>query len=253
MRELADTARSRAELLGRLLPLVRAPSTMVASCASTTRIAPSAPSCRPIPTPRPKHASMLISMRSPLRATRPWTSVAATSFWGYSTRRVVTQEELIRGEPTRPRRDAASSWSSMSPWPPWWTIQAGPFPARRRARAPRPDRRRDGAADLWWARGVAVDDDVGHTMYEGRARRFATGAQRREVMRRDRHCRFPGCTNVSFTNVHHTYRGNPGGGPTSTIWSCSACFTTKRCTARAGRCRAMPIGSSPSSAPAAGS
>ena len=22
-------------------------------------------------------------------------------------------------------------------------------------------------------------------------------------MRRDRHCRFPGCTNVTFTNVHH--------------------------------------------------
>jgi hypothetical protein len=41
---------------------------------------------------------------------------------------------------------------------------------------------------------VAVDDDVGHTMYEGRARRWPTDAQRREIMRRDRHCRFPGCT-----------------------------------------------------------
>jgi hypothetical protein len=50
---------------------------------------------------------------------------------------------------------------------------------------------------------VAVDDDVGHTMYEGRARRFPSDAQRREVMRRDRHCRFPACNNVSFTNVHH--------------------------------------------------
>jgi hypothetical protein len=50
---------------------------------------------------------------------------------------------------------------------------------------------------------VALDDDVGHTMYEGRARRFPTQAQRREVMRRDRKCRFPGCTNVTFTNVHH--------------------------------------------------
>jgi hypothetical protein len=50
---------------------------------------------------------------------------------------------------------------------------------------------------------VAVDDDVGHTMYEGRARRFPTGAQRREVRRRDRHCRFPGCTNVTFADVHH--------------------------------------------------
>jgi hypothetical protein len=50
---------------------------------------------------------------------------------------------------------------------------------------------------------VALDDDLGHTMYEGRARRFPSGPQRREVMRRDRHCRFPGCTNVTFTNVHH--------------------------------------------------
>jgi plasmid stabilization system protein ParE len=58
---------------------------------------------------------------------------------------------------------------------------------------------------------VAVDDDVGHTMYEGRARRFPTDAQRREVMRRDRHCRFAGCTNVTFTNVHHIVPWKPGG------------------------------------------
>jgi hypothetical protein len=58
---------------------------------------------------------------------------------------------------------------------------------------------------------VAIDDDVGHTMYEGRARREPTNAQRREVMRRDRHCRFPGCTNVTFTNVHHIVPWKPGG------------------------------------------
>ncbi len=58
---------------------------------------------------------------------------------------------------------------------------------------------------------VAVDDDVGHTMYEGRAKRFPTHAQRREVTRRDRHCRFPGCTNVTFTNVHHIVAWKPGG------------------------------------------
>ena len=58
---------------------------------------------------------------------------------------------------------------------------------------------------------VAVDDDVGHTMYEGRARRFPTKAQRREVMRRDRHCRFPGCTNVTFANVHHLVPWEPDG------------------------------------------
>ena len=58
---------------------------------------------------------------------------------------------------------------------------------------------------------IAVDDDVGHTMYEGRARRFPTGPQRREVRRRDRRCRFPGCTNVTFTNVHHIVGWKPGG------------------------------------------
>ena len=58
---------------------------------------------------------------------------------------------------------------------------------------------------------VGVDDDVGHTMYEGRARREPSDAQRREVMRRDRHCRFPGCTNVTFTNVHHIVPWKPGG------------------------------------------
>src|SRR6202042_671687 len=50
---------------------------------------------------------------------------------------------------------------------------------------------------------VAVDDALGHTMYEGRARRFPTGAQRREVIRRDRQCRFPGCANATFVAVHH--------------------------------------------------
>jgi len=58
---------------------------------------------------------------------------------------------------------------------------------------------------------VAIDDDVGHTMYEGRARRFPTDSQRREIMRRDRHCRFPGCTNVTFTNVHHVALWKSGG------------------------------------------
>jgi hypothetical protein len=58
---------------------------------------------------------------------------------------------------------------------------------------------------------IAIDDDAGHTMYEGRARRVPTDAQRREVMRRDRHCRFPGCTNVTFTNAHHIVPWEPGG------------------------------------------
>jgi hypothetical protein len=59
---------------------------------------------------------------------------------------------------------------------------------------------------------VAVDDALGHTMYEGRARRFPSGAQRREIFRRDRHCRFPGCTNAAFAVVHHIVPWKPGGG-----------------------------------------
>ena len=58
---------------------------------------------------------------------------------------------------------------------------------------------------------IAVDDDVGHTMYEGRARRLPSDAQRREVKRRDRHCRFPGCTNMTFTNAHHVKPWMPNG------------------------------------------
>ena len=50
---------------------------------------------------------------------------------------------------------------------------------------------------------VALDDDVGHTRYEGRARRDPTPTQRRELWRRDRHCRFPGCPNAVFVHPHH--------------------------------------------------
>ena len=58
---------------------------------------------------------------------------------------------------------------------------------------------------------IGVDDDVGHTMYEGRGRREPNPAQRREVKRRDRHCRFPGCGNVTFSHIHHVVPWKPGG------------------------------------------
>ena len=61
---------------------------------------------------------------------------------------------------------------------------------------------------------VALDDDVGHTMYEGRARRDPTPTQRRELWRRDRHCRFPGCTNATFVNPHHMRWWRRDRGPT---------------------------------------
>jgi Domain of unknown function (DUF222)/HNH endonuclease len=58
---------------------------------------------------------------------------------------------------------------------------------------------------------LAIDDAFGHTMVEGRARRFPTEAQRREVMRRDRHCRFTGCPNVDFVQIHHIVHWTDGG------------------------------------------
>ena len=58
---------------------------------------------------------------------------------------------------------------------------------------------------------LAVDDADGHTMYEGRARRLATATQRREIWRRDRSCRFPGCRNAVFTEPHHVKWWRNGG------------------------------------------
>jgi Domain of unknown function (DUF222)/HNH endonuclease len=58
---------------------------------------------------------------------------------------------------------------------------------------------------------LGVDDAFGHTMFEGRSRRFASETQRREVQRRDRRCRFPGCANNTFTDVHHVVHWADGG------------------------------------------
>ena len=35
--------------------------------------------------------------------------------------------------------------------------------------------------------------------------------QRRELWRRDRHCRFPGCANAIYTNAHHIVPWTPAG------------------------------------------
>ncbi len=63
-------------------------------------------------------------------------------------------------------------------------------------------------------------------MYEGRARRFPSGAQSREVIRRDRQCRFPGCSNGTFVTVHHVAPWHPAVGQIWTIWSFFANTTT---------------------------
>jgi hypothetical protein len=61
---------------------------------------------------------------------------------------------------------------------------------------------------------LAVNDNLGHTMYEGRQHRYPTPTQRRELMRRDRHCRFPGCANATFVNPHHIRWWKPHRGTT---------------------------------------
>jgi hypothetical protein len=61
---------------------------------------------------------------------------------------------------------------------------------------------------------LAVDDNRGHTMYEGRRHRYPTATQRRELMRRDRHCRFPGCAHTTFVNPHHIRWWKPHRGTT---------------------------------------
>ena len=61
---------------------------------------------------------------------------------------------------------------------------------------------------------VALDDEEGHTMYEGRAKRLASATQRREIWRRDRCCRFPGCAHVRFAIPHHIEGWKAQGGTT---------------------------------------
>jgi hypothetical protein len=70
---------------------------------------------------------------------------------------------------------------------------------------------------------IAVDDDVGHTLYEGRQVRAATPTQRREIMRRDRHCRFPGCGHVLFWIPHHVKEWVSDQGPTDLDNLCCLC------------------------------
>ena len=50
---------------------------------------------------------------------------------------------------------------------------------------------------------VSADDPYGHSLNLGRTRRDPSDAQRIEIRRRDKGCRFPGCTHTEFTDVHH--------------------------------------------------
>jgi hypothetical protein len=58
---------------------------------------------------------------------------------------------------------------------------------------------------------VSADGDTGQSLNLGRTRRDPTDAQRIEIRRRDKGCRFPGCTHTEFTDVHHVLHWVDGG------------------------------------------
>jgi hypothetical protein len=58
---------------------------------------------------------------------------------------------------------------------------------------------------------LAVEDAKGSILNQGRVRRDPTPVQRVEIDRRDKGCRFPGCTYTEFTNVHHIRHWALGG------------------------------------------
>ena len=139
-------------------------------------------------------------------------------------------------------RDAAprTARPSSNGWPtPWWKCaapaEAGRRPVetddRRRPRRPGVSRAGgDGAAELdvlgplspEVARRLAcdakiilsADNEKGHSIQQGTASRNPTSAQRIEIRRRDKGCRFPGCTYTEFTDVHHVVHWL-NGGPTA--------------------------------------
>jgi hypothetical protein len=61
---------------------------------------------------------------------------------------------------------------------------------------------------------LSADNEKGHSIQQGGAQRNPSSAQRLEIRRRDKGCRFPGCTYTEFTDVHHVVHWL-NGGPTS--------------------------------------
>jgi len=58
---------------------------------------------------------------------------------------------------------------------------------------------------------VSADGPDGRSLDLGRARRDPSDAQRLEIRRRDKGCRFPGCGHTEFTDVHHVTHWIEGG------------------------------------------
>jgi hypothetical protein len=58
---------------------------------------------------------------------------------------------------------------------------------------------------------LSADNEKGHSIQQGTVNRNPSSAQRREIRRRDKGCRFPGCTYTEFTDVHHVVHWLNGG------------------------------------------
>jgi hypothetical protein len=61
---------------------------------------------------------------------------------------------------------------------------------------------------------LSADNEKGYSLQQGGLQRNPTSGQRLEIRRRDKGCRFPGCTYTEFTDVHHVVHWL-NGGPTS--------------------------------------
>jgi hypothetical protein len=61
---------------------------------------------------------------------------------------------------------------------------------------------------------LSADNEKGLSIQQGTAVRNPSPAQRIEIRRRDKGCRFPGCTYTEFTDVHHVIHWL-NGGPTA--------------------------------------
>jgi hypothetical protein len=75
---------------------------------------------------------------------------------------------------------------------------------------------------------VSADGPDGQSLNLGRTRRDPSDAQRIEIRRRDKGCRFPGCTHTEFTDVHHVVHWIEGG-PTDLFNLVELCDQHHRC------------------------
>jgi hypothetical protein len=75
---------------------------------------------------------------------------------------------------------------------------------------------------------VSADGTDGRSLHLGRTRRDPSDAQRVEIRRRDKGCRFPGCSHTEFTDVHHV-RHWVDGGPTDVENLVELCDQHHRC------------------------